>query len=174
MWQMLYKLFFSFLKVGALAFGGAYSLLPIIENEVVTKNGWLTQNEFMKVLSMVEIVPGAISIKYASFVGYKVAGIPGVIVANLGNLIAPAFLMIFLYKFYDSFSGNKFVQKAFMGLQFIIIGMIVAILTKYIQNQFADYKQIIFIILGFSLALFLKLSPIYIILIGISLALVIF
>ncbi|OGU59021.1 MAG: chromate transporter [Ignavibacteria bacterium GWF2_33_9] len=174
MWSVIYKLFISFLKVGTFAFGGAYSLLPIIENEVVTKHAWLTNPEFMKVLGMVEIVPGAISIKYATYVGYKAAGIPGVIAANVGNLVSPIIIMLFMYKFYDTFSQNKYVQKAFMGLQFLIMGMILAIVVKYVQNQFADYKQIIFLILGFSLMLFLKLSPIYIILIGILLAMVIF
>lgn len=174
MLQVISKLFLSFLKVGTFAFGGAYSLLPLIESEVVTKHSWLTNEEFMKVLGMVEIIPGAISIKYATYVGYKTAGIPGVIAANVGNLVSPIIFMLLMYRFYDTFSGNKYVQKAFMGLQFLIMGMILAVVFKYVQNQFADYRQILFLLLGFGLIMFLKLSPIYIILIGVALAMVIF
>jgi chromate transport protein ChrA len=82
--------------------------------------------------------------------------------------------MLLMYRFYDTFSGNKYVQKAFMGLQFLIMGMILAVVFKYVQNQFADYRQVIFLLIGFGLMLFLKLSPIYIILIGLALAMVIF
>ncbi|HAH21030.1 MAG TPA: chromate transporter, partial [Candidatus Omnitrophica bacterium] len=75
--MILFKLFFSFLRVGFFAIGGAYSFLPLIEKEVVQKYGWLSKEEFLEVLGMVNIFPGAISIKYATYTGYKIAGIWG-------------------------------------------------------------------------------------------------
>jgi len=64
MFDLLLKLFLSFLKVGSFSFGGAYSLIPLIERETVKNHNWLTQDEFLKVLGGVEVLPGAISIKF--------------------------------------------------------------------------------------------------------------
>lgn len=166
-------LFWSFLTVGSFSFGGAYSLLPLIENEIVLKHSWLTRDEFLKVLGMVEIIPGAISIKFATYTGYKVAGIPGAIAANLGNMLAPMILIIIISSVYFHFESNKYVMKAFQGVKFVIIGMIAAVLLKYIQNQFKVPLEAVFILLGLVLALFFKLNPILIIGIGTILSLII-
>ena len=103
--MILVKLFLSFLRIGLFGIGGAYSFLPLIEKEVVAKYQWLTKEEFFDVLGMVKMFPGAISIKYATYTGYKIAGIPGAIMANLGNIIGPAILIIaasFIYSKYKN------------------------------------------------------------------------
>jgi len=73
--MVLLKLFLSFLKIGLFAIGGAYSFLPLIERETVQYHHWLDKPEFLEVLGIVKIFPGAISIKFATYTGYKVAGI---------------------------------------------------------------------------------------------------
>src|SRR3989338_5276217 len=93
--MILIRLFVSFLKIGLLAIGGAYSFLPLLEKEIVEKYHWLTKDEFLDVMVAVKIFPGAISIKYATYTGYKLSGILGAIVANLGNLAGPVILTIF-------------------------------------------------------------------------------
>src|SRR3989338_1337438 len=108
--MIILKLFLSFLKVGFFAVGGAYSFLPLIEKEVVQKYQWLSQEEFLEVLGMVKIFPGAISIKYATYTGYKVGGIWGAIAANTGNFLAPALLIglaSFLYIRYKNIPALK-------------------------------------------------------------------
>ena len=141
----LFNLFISFLKIGSFSFGGAYSLLPLIEDEVVKNHNWLTQEEFLKVLGMVEVIPGAISIKFATFTGYKVAGVPGAVIANLGNIITPAVLIILVTIFYSRFESNIYISKAFEGIKFAVIGVIVAMMIKYTQTQFTSWKNLIFL-----------------------------
>lgn len=170
----LLELFLSFLKVGSFSFGGAYSLLPLIENEVVANHAWLTKEEFIKVLGMVEIFPGAISIKYASYTGYKVAGIPGIIAANLGNMLMPAVLITGAYFFYSRFEHNVYVRKAFEGIKFIIIGMIIAIMFRYFSDMSAGWKSILMVVIGITLTVLFKLNPIIIVVIGALVSLVIF
>ncbi|MHC4720497.1 MAG: chromate transporter, partial [Planctomycetota bacterium] len=87
--MVLLKLFVTFLRIGFFAFGGAYSFLPLVEREVVENHQWLEKGEFLEVLGIVKVVPGAISIKFATYTGYKVAGVPGAIVANIANLLPP-------------------------------------------------------------------------------------
>jgi chromate transporter len=162
----LLKLFISFLKVGTFSFGGAYSLIPVIENEIVIRHAWLTPDEFLKVLGMVEIVPGAISIKFATYTGYKAAGIPGVIVANLGNLTAPVILISAVAYIYSYIEKHEYIMNAFRGIKFAVLGMILAIVYQYFIKSYADWSNLIFLALGFGLTIFFRLNPVYII--GIS------
>jgi chromate transporter len=169
----LFKLFISFLKVGSFSFGGAYSLLPLIEREAVTNNAWLTHDEFLKVLGMVEVFPGAISIKYATYVGYKVAGIQGVIVANFGNLIMPATIIMLASYFYSTYEKNELVMKAFRGIKYAVIGLVAALIYQYGAKNFEEFSGILIILLGFALVFFFNLHPAYVVIISAVVAMVI-
>ncbi|MBU2506851.1 MAG: chromate transporter [Bacteroidetes bacterium] len=169
----LFKLFVSFLKVGSFSFGGAYSLLPLIEREAVTNNAWLTQDEFLKVLGMVEVFPGAISIKFATYVGYKTAGISGAIAANLGNLIMPAAIIMLASYFYSTYEKNEYAMKAFRGIKYAVIGLVTALIYQYGAKNFEEFTGIFLILLGFALAFFLNLHPAYVVIISAIVALVI-
>lgn len=169
----LLKLFISFFKVGSFSFGGAYSLLPLIEKEVVQNHQWLTQDEFLKVLGMVEVFPGAISIKFATYTGYKTAGVLGVIAANLGNLIMPAFIIILASYILNTFEKNEYVMKAFRGVKYAVIGMIVALIYQYAVKNFAEAKGVILMILGFGLIFVFKLHPAFVVVVSAIVALVV-
>lgn len=173
MFANLIKLFISFFKVGSLSFGGAYSLIPVIETEVVKNHHWLTGDEFLKILGMVEVFPGAISIKYATYTGYKVAGIPGALIANVGNMIMPAVIIIGASYLYTRFSKFAQFNKAFEGIKFAIIGMILAIMFQYTLKGSSEITSFLFIALGFSLIFFFKVNPAVVIVAGGLLALVI-
>ncbi|NOX18378.1 MAG: chromate transporter [Chlorobi bacterium] len=169
----LFKLFISFLKVGSFSFGGAYSLLPLIEREAVTNNAWLTHDEFLKVLGMVEVFPGAISIKYATYIGYKAGGVLGAAAANLGNLIMPATIIMLAAYFYQTYEKNELVMKAFRGIKYAVIGLVAALIYQYGARNFEDAKGIIIMLLAFALVFFFKLHPAYVVIIAGLAALVI-
>jgi chromate transporter len=169
----LLELLLSFIKVGSFSFGGAYSLIPLIEKEVVQNHSWLTQDEFLKVLGMVEVFPGAISIKFATYTGYKVAGIPGALIANVGNFIMPATIIMVAAYFYTHFEKNEIVTKVFTGIKFAIVGMIAAIMYQYAVKNFVDAKSLIFILIGVALIILFKLHPAYVVIIAGVLAVII-
>lgn len=169
----VFELFLSFLKVGSFSFGGAYSLIPLIEREVVENNSWLNHEEFIRVLGMVEVFPGAISIKFATYTGYKVAGVFGVLAANLGNVIAPATLILAAIFFSSHFEKNAMVQKAFTGVKFSIIGMIAAIMYKYAVKNSLDLTSVAFLLLGVVLIILFNLHPAYVVLISAAAALIV-
>jgi len=160
------ELLISFLKVGSFSFGGAYSLIPLIEREVVQNHNWLTPDEFLRVLGMVEVFPGAISIKFATYTGFKVAGVPGAIVANIGNFIVPATIIMVAAYFYTQYEKNEFVVKIFTGIKFAIVGMIAAIMYQYAVKNFVELKSLIFLIIGASLILLFNLHPAYVVIIA--------
>ena len=108
--MVLLQLFGAFFKVGLFAIGGAYSFLPLMEKEVVQSHQWLAKPEFLEVVGMVELFPGAISIKFATYTGYKVAGIPGAIVANVANLLPPVLFMTVASLVYLRYGGVPAVR----------------------------------------------------------------
>jgi chromate transporter len=171
MFGILLKLFLSFLKVGSFSFGGAYSLIPLIEKEVVANHNWLTHDEFLKVLGMVEVFPGAISIKFATYTGFKIGGVFGAIAANIGNMIMPMFIIMLAT--YGCLHLEKYVQfqKALTGIKFAIVGMIVAIMYQYAIKNFVEWKSMIFLFLGATLIIAFKLHPAYVVIIAGILAL---
>jgi len=173
MFASLLNLFVAFLKVGAFSFGGAYSLIPLIEREAVVNNNWLTNEEFLKVLGMVEVFPGAISIKFATYIGYKTAGVPGAIAANLGNLMIPGLLMTAVFMFYSHFEKNEYVMKAFKGIKFVVVGMVIGIMFSYLLKTSFQWQNMVFLILGLVLILVLKLHPAYVVIVGSILAILI-
>jgi chromate transporter len=164
--ETLLNLFFSFLKVGSFSFGGAYSLIPLIEREVVANHKWLTNDEFLKVLGMVEIFPGAISIKFATYTGYKSAGILGAIAANIGNLFTPALLILAVTYIHSIYEKNPLVTKAFDGIKYAVIGMIAAIMYQYAVKNGGEWQSYLLLAVGASLVIFFKMHPAYIVLIA--------
>lgn len=158
--MILVNLFVVFFRVGLFAIGGAYSFLPLIEREVVQQYHWLTKEEFLDVLGIVKIFPGAISIKYATYTGYKIAGLPGAIIANIGNLLAPAVLILFASIFYVKYKELPLVKNAFNAIQLVIFAMIIALAFEIVTfNQLTHLKSLLIIVLAFALFIYTKVHP---------------
>ena len=101
---MLIKLFISFFKVGLFSFGGGYAALPLIQEEVVNLNSWLSISEFNNLITISQMTPGPIAINSASFVGTRVYGLSGAIVASLG-CVTPSFIIVgTISYFYNKYS----------------------------------------------------------------------
>ncbi|MFR1171383.1 MAG: chromate transporter, partial [Coprobacillus cateniformis] len=91
---MIYlQLFLSFLQIGAFSFGGGYAAMPLIQNQVVDLHHWLSLSEFTDLVTISQMTPGPIAVNSATFVGIKIAGIPGAIVATLGCIL-PACIIV--------------------------------------------------------------------------------
>lgn len=86
------QLFFSFLQIGLFSFGGGYAAMPLIQGQVVTLHGWLTISEFTDLITISQMTPGPIAVNSATFVGMKIAGIPGAMVATAGCILPSCIL----------------------------------------------------------------------------------
>lgn len=162
--MILLKLFLAFFRVGLFAIGGAYAFLPLMEKELVEKYQWLDKPEFSEVVGMTELFPGAISIKFATYTGYKVAGIPGVIVANIANLLPPAFCMLMVSLVYAKYRQIPVLKAAFEMVRYAIIAMIIGIAIKLVdKNQVMQLKYIIVIAVSFVLFTLTKIHPAFIV-----------
>ena len=158
--MILLRLFLAFLKVGFFAIGGAYSFLPLIEKEVVQNYNWLSKEEFLEVMGMVQTFPGAISIKYATYTGYKVAGIWGVLAANAGNFLAPVLLIGVASFLYIKYKNIPFLKNAFNAVQLAVFAMIIAVAFQSISvDKLVQFKNIFIIISAFLFFLYTKIDP---------------
>lgn len=188
---MIYlKLFLTFLKIGAVSFGGGYGMIPLMREEVLG-NGWLTEDTFINFIAVSESTPGPIAVNMATFIGSSQGGILGAFLATLG-VVLPAFIIILLvsavFKKLLKFAG---VQATLGGIRPAVVGLIMATaVTMFISTIFNittigdkfvfDYKGlIIFAIIAVLYFVLLKvknkkLSPILIILISAGLGLIMY
>jgi chromate transporter len=123
--MLLIDLFITFLKIGAFTFGGGYAMIPLVEKEVVSSHQWISQTEFTDLVAIAEMTPGPIAVNSATFVGYKIAGLPGAIAATAG-VVLPSFLIIItIASFFIAFEKNTYVRGFMDGIKPAILALIV-------------------------------------------------
>lgn len=122
--MICWQLFFSFLQVGMFSVGGGYAAIPLIRSLAVEQYGWLTMKEFTDLITISEMTPGPIAVNSATFVGLRIARLPGAIAATLG-CIAPALLLVsalsLLYRKYRSMAA---LQAVLACLRPVVVALI--------------------------------------------------
>ncbi len=122
---MIYlELFLSFLQVGLFSIGGGYAAIPIIQSQVVEKYAWLSLNEFTDLITIAEMTPGPIAVNSATFVGIKIAGIQGAIIATLAVILPSLFIVSLLANIYFKYRNIDFMQKILSTLRPVIVALI--------------------------------------------------
>lgn len=169
---MIYlQLFFSFLQVGLFSFGGGYAAMPLIQEQIVTKHGWLTMVEFTDLISISQMTPGPIAVNSATFVGNKIAGITGALVATAGCIFPSCIIVMSIAYIYLKNQNNQVVQEVLQSLHPAVIAMIasagVTILitafwgtTPKISLQNTDWSMVIIFLLSLVLLRKTRINPI--------------
>jgi chromate transporter len=122
--MMYLQLFWSFVQIGLLSFGGGYAALPLIQMQVVTEHQWLTLQEFADVLTISQMTPGPIAINAASFVGTRLLGIPGAVIATIGTVLPSLVIVLTLAWFYFRYRNLSAMQGALYGLRPAVVALI--------------------------------------------------
>lgn len=160
---MLLDLFITFFKIGAFTFGGGYAMISVIENEVVNKKKWLSDQDFVDMLATVQSLPGPISINSSVYVGYKQKGVLGAIAAAVGTAL-PSFIIILLLAIvFTDVQEHPTIEKIFKGIRPAVVALIVAPLVRLSQKTGITYKNAIIPIIAALLVWQWGISPIYII-----------
>lgn len=122
---MIYlQLFLSFLQIGAFSFGGGYAAMPLIQEQVVNVHGWLTLQEFTDLITISQMTPGPIAINSATFVGTKIGGIIGAMIATLGCILPSCIIVSFLAYIYTKYKNMQVIQGALSTLRPAVVAMI--------------------------------------------------
>jgi chromate transporter len=174
--MILLKLFWSFFQIGMFSIGGGMAAMPLIQNQVVNLHHWLTLTEFTDLITIAEMTPGPIAINSATFVGIRIAGIPGAIVATIGCIFPSCVIVSLLAWIYFKFKELTVVQGILSGLRHTIVALIASaglsifILAVWGEDGFSTNPLTINLVsvLLFTVAIFIlrkwKPNPIYVML----------
>ena len=140
---ILLSIFLSMLKIRCFAFGGGYAIIALLENEFVSKRNWIDHDEFLDVVAIAESTPGPIAINVATYIGYKLKGFVGAVVATVGMCL-PSFVIMYLVSlFYEQFMEITFVQAAFKGIQICVVYLIASAGLKMLKKMKKTPQNII-------------------------------
>ena len=172
--KQLVNLFIGFFRAGMLGFGGGPASIPLIKLEVVEKYKWMDEDEFGDILAIANALPGPIATKLAGYIGYRVAGINGMLSAIIANIFPTIFLMILLLTSLSSFREFDWVQGMTAGV-IPVVAMMMAVLTwSFIKKSASGLgwtRAIIFGVVLFVLLEMLMIHPAIIIFVLLLLAL---
>ena len=163
--KVLIKLFLSTLYLSAFTFGGGYVIVTLMKNKFVDECHWIEEKEMLDLVAIAQSAPGAIAVNGAIVVGYKLAGIIGVLVATVATVIPPFLIISVISVFYTLFRENRFIAYILDGMQ-AGVGAVIASVNIHMGFGIVKENRISFVIMAavFVLSLYFKINIIYIIL----------
>lgn len=163
---MLWEMFLTFLKIGAFTFGGGFAMIPIIQEEIVTKRGWIGEEDFLDTISIAQSSPGPIAVNTSIFVGYRIKGLKGALVCTFGAIL-PSFVIILLFAMsFSKFRDNLILEKIFAGIRPAVVALIFSAVYSISYKSHFHFKGLIVAFIVTIIIVFLNINPIYLILIG--------
>lgn len=168
--HILLQLFLSTLYLSAFTFGGGYVIVTLLKKKFVDDLGWIDNDEMLDLVAIAQSSPGAIAVNGAIVVGYKLAGIPGVLVAVTGAVIPPFVILTLVSSFYSLFRENRIIQAMLKGMTSGIGAVIISTVwdmgSGIVKSH--DVFLIVLMAVAFAANYFLKINVIYIILVTIA------
>lgn len=164
--QVLRQLFLSTLYLSTFTFGGGYVIVSLLKRRFVDKLHWISEEEMLDLVAIAQSSPGAVAVNGAIVVGYKLAGIPGVLVSVLGAVLPPFVILSLISAFYTAFKDN-FAVKALLdgmtaGVSAVIISVVFDMASGIVSSR--DWVLVLVMIVSFVLNFFFKVNIIFIIL----------
>lgn len=175
---MIYmQLFFSFLRIGLFSFGGGYAALPLIKYDVITLHHWMTVSEFTDLITISQMTPGPIAVNSATFIGNRIAGLPGAMTATAGCVLPSCIIIFILANLYLKYRNGSILRRALIALRPAVVAMIASAGLSILLNAFFQREQemawtgvhwemILIFILCFILLRKTKLNPVAVMLLA--------
>ena len=164
-WQKAGELAYVFLKVGTVIFGGGFAAIPFLQHEGVEVHHWLSMREFIDGVALGQVTPGPVAIT-AAFIGYKVLGLWGALIAALGTFLPSSLMLWGLIRVYRRVSSNALVQGFLSGVMPAVTGMLLSATVFVGRSAIHGPVQAVLAVLAFCLLLWVKVEPVWLILGG--------
>lgn len=158
--KQLFDLFLAFARVGVMTFGGGYAMIPILQREIVDRHGWATEEELMDYYAVGQCTPGVIAVNTATFIGYKVAGSVGGVIATLGVVFPSLVIITVIAGILTSFADVPAVKSAFAGIRVCVCVLIFNAVLKLWKKAVVDKVTLALFLGVFLLSVFFDISPI--------------
>ena len=158
------SLFTTFFKIGALTFGGGYTMLPMLEREVVEKKGWASSEQVMDYYAISQCLPGIIAVNTALFIGGRRRGWRGAACAAAGVVFPSLVVIMIIAAFVQGFAQNPVVQHAFAGIRVAVCVLVLRAVLKMIQSGVKDHAGVLIFLLALGVSVLFSCSPILVVL----------
>ena len=153
-------LFLTFAKVGVMTFGGGMAMLPMLQREIVENKGWASEEELMDYYAIGQCTPGIIAVNTATFIGKKLKGVTGGLIATLGIIFPSVVIITILSAIITQFRDIEWVGHAFAGIRVCVCVLIVSAAIKLGRKSLIDIPTVIIFAVVFLGSLFLDISPV--------------
>ena len=153
-------LFLAFAKIGVMTFGGGYAMLPMLERELIDNRGWTTNEELMDYFAVAQCTPGVIAVNTATFIGYKLYGNLGGIVATLGVVFPSLVIITTIAGVLTNFADIPAVKHAFAGVRVCVCVLIFNAVLKLWKKSVVDKATLAVYLVILAASLFLDWSPV--------------
>ena len=164
--KVLVQLYWAWFKMGLFTFGGGYAMLPMIQQEVIEKYKWATEDEIMEYYAIGQCTPGIIAVNTATFVGYYQKGVLGAIAATLG-VISPSFIIIgIIASLISNFAEIEVVQHALKGINVAVCVLMFTAITNLWKKNIKNIGSVCIFALSLILAAFTDISTVYLVIIA--------
>ena len=170
--KQLWKLFFTFAKIGAFTFGGGYAMLAILQKEIVEINGWATEEELLDYYAISQCTPGVIAVNTATFVGVKQKGVIGGIFATVGLVLPSVLIITIIAAFIKNFLEYEIVGHIFGGIKAAVAALIVDATITIGKKSMVDKVCIALAVVSFILSVLFDVPPTVIVLGGAAVGLI--
>ena len=156
----LWELYWTYLKIGCVNFGGGYAMLPLLERELADKRGWTTLEELRDYFSVGQCTPGVIALNVSTFIGQKRKGVAGAFAAAAGFLTGPIIIILIIAAFLRNFAELEVVQHAFAGIRVCVCVLILQAVLRLWKTSVVDPFTLVLYLVIFSLSAFSGLLPV--------------
>lgn len=133
----LADIFSVFLKIGICSIGGGYAVIGVIQEQAVEQYGWFGAETFADMIAISQMTPGPLAVNISTFVGMRLAGLPGAVAATVGCVTGGAGISILLYRFFQKYGQNAYVSQILRGLKAASLGLIASAAATIVQMTFA-------------------------------------
>ncbi len=164
--MIFFQLLLTFAKIGLFAFGGGAATIPLIQNEIVTGLHWLSLNEFLELIGIAELTPGPIAVNAATFVGYKLGGVGGAVVATVGVCLPSIILVIIIVLLLQKFGTSFLADRVIRSLRPAVIALIAAAAYSIAAGGITDLKGIVIGVVGLIVLMSRKINPIFVLILA--------
>ncbi|MBO4919729.1 MAG: chromate transporter [Erysipelotrichaceae bacterium] len=167
--KMILQIVLSFMKIGSMSFGGAYGAMAIIEKQIVEINGWMSIAEFRDLVAIDELTPGPILINSATYIGMKIAGIPGAVAASIGCIIPSFIISLILIWVYRKYRRVSYIDESILSIKCMATAMIFStfltiLLSSMYHEGAVDFLLLVMALVSFFLLRKYRINPIYLML----------
>ena len=154
------------MKIGTFTLGGGYAMIPLIEEEIVQKNKWIEQEEFIDIIAISQTIPGAMAINTSTYIGYRLFGFKGAILGCVGTILPSIVMMISIAVYFIKFQKIEIVKTVFKGIRPAVVALICSAVLRLAKTLPRKFLHLSWMALTVICITFFKVHPIWIIIIS--------